>query len=282
MSYEDPASLGQGQPPLAKQSDGQEDSTHTTGVPVSVRLPFSRPVVTYVLLALIVLVFAADVVLEKITGSPIIFILGAQVNSWVAAGEYWRLFTAIFLHGSLTHLAFNGWALFSLGQDIESFDSPRWFTAIYLVSGLAGNVAWYVFGTDAPSVGASGAIFGLIGAEVAYFVRNRRIFGAFARQRLGTLAILIGVNLLFGFTVPNINNFAHLGGLTAGFLLGLVLSPRYALTWSPPDGSEPKAPYAPTGRWVDGQSQVGRVLAILLASAILFGLVLVGNHRWAG
>jgi len=271
MSFEPPA-------PPHEQSSGQAPqagASATAPVQVRIRLPLSRPIVTYVLLVLIALVFVADFLLEQLTGQPIIFYLGAQVNSWIGEGEYWRLLSAIFLHGGLTHLAFNGWALYSLGRDIESFYSPIWFTAIYFVSGLAGNVAWYVLGGESPSVGASGAIFGLIGAEVAYFVRNRQLFGAFGRQRLGNLAVLIGINLFFGFTVPNINNHAHLGGLAAGFLLGLVLSPGYVITWSQ-DG------YVSTRRLVDGQSQIVRALVVLLALAVLAGLIVVGNQRWAG
>jgi len=240
-----------------------------------VRLPFSRPIVTYVLLGAIILVFIADIVFQQLTGSPVVAYLGAQVNSWVGAGEYWRLLASVFLHAGLTHLAFNGWALYSLGRDIESFYAPLWFTAIYFISGLAGSIAWYVLGSDSPSVGASGAIFGLIGAEVAYFVRNRQLFGAFGRQRLGNLAVLIGINLVFGFTVPNINNYAHIGGLIAGFLLGLALAPGYTVEWSL-YGS------APTGTLVDSRPQGLRVLIVLLALAVLLGLTLVGNQRWAG
>ncbi len=268
MSYENPAPQEHpsGQSP-------RDDANPAAPVQVRTRLPLYRPIVTYILLGLIVLVFIADFILERFTGQPIIFYLGAQVNSWVGAGEYWRLLSAIFLHGGLTHLAFNGWALYSLGRDIESFYSPLWFTAIYFVSGLAGNIAWYVLGADVPSVGASGAIFGLIGAEVAYFLRNRQLFGAFGRQRLGNLAVLIGINLFFGFTVPNINNYAHLGGLAAGFLLGFALSPGYVLTWS-------QEGYMTSRRLVDARSQGVRVIVVVLALIVLFALTFVGNQRW--
>ena len=103
-----------------QQSEGQVSATPATAS-VRIRLPLSRPVVTYVLLALIVAVFVVEVVLEQLTGSPIIFYLGAQVNSWVAGGETWRLLSAVFLHAGLTHLAFNGWALYSLGRDSNPF-----------------------------------------------------------------------------------------------------------------------------------------------------------------
>lgn len=269
MSLKDPAPTGEAIPPAANAATLAQES---------VRLPLARPIVTYILLAIIVVVFVADVALEQITGQPIVFILGAQINTWVGAGEYWRLLTSIFLHGGLTHLAFNSWALYVLGRDLESFYGHVWFTAIYVVSGLAGNVAWYVLGSnvaaDVPSVGASGAIFGLIGAEVAYFMRNRAFFGAFGRQRLANLVVLIAINLVFGFAVPNINNFAHLGGLTAGFLLGLALAPRYAITWS-------QEGLFTTRSLVDVRPQGTRVIAVVAALLILFGLILVGNQRWA-
>lgn len=241
---------------------------------VGVRLPLTKPVITYVLLGLIVVIFVADVIIEQLAGVPLLSYLGAQINSWVAAGEYWRIFSSIFLHAGLTHLAFNGWALFSIGRDIEAFYGHRWFAAIYVLAGLAGSLAWYVLGRDGASVGASGAIFGLIGAEVAFFMRNRRLFGKLGSQRLSNLAVLIGINLVFGFTVPNINNHAHLGGLAAGFLLGFVLAPSYVVEWS-------YEGFAPAPRLVDKQSRGLRLVALAAAVAILAVLMVLGNLRWS-
>ena len=75
---------------------------------------------------------------------------GAQLNSLIVGGDYWRLLSAVFLHAGLMHLAFNGWALFSVGRDMESLLGSVWFTAIYLLAGLAGNVAYYLLGRTCP------------------------------------------------------------------------------------------------------------------------------------
>lgn len=253
--------------------DRAEESSSVEPRAGRMRLPIARPLVTYVLLGLIVLAFLADLATAELLGGQIVSYLGAQVNSWIGEGEYWRLFTAIFLHAGITHLAFNAYALFSLGRDVEGFYGHGWFLVIYLLAGLAGSSAWYALGSDVPSVGASGAIFGLIGAEAAFFVRNRRLFGSFARERLGNLGVLIAINLVFGFTVPNINNIAHLGGLAAGFLLGLLITPAYAL--AAPD-------YGLTDRreLVDTRTSLQRTLAVGLGLFVLLVLVFAGVQRW--
>jgi rhomboid protease GluP len=171
------------------------------------------------------------------------------------------------------HLAFNGWALFSVGRDMESLLGSVWFTAIYLLAGLAGNVAYYRLGPNVPSLGASGAIFGLIGAEAAFFLRNRPLLGRFGRQRLGNLAMMIGINLVIGFKVPGINNYAHLGGLLTGFALGWVMAPRYQVEWSLV-GAEP------VGMMRDRTSKQRRWLAIAVVTLLLLGGVWLGNQRW--
>src|SRR5690606_27093416 len=113
----------------------------------------------------------------------------------------------------LQHILFNGWALFSVGREVEAMYGSLWFTVIYLAAGLAGNIGYYWLGDSVLSAGASGAVFGLIGAEAAFFLTNRSLFGKLGSQRLGNLGVLIAINLVFGFTVPGINNIAHLGGL---------------------------------------------------------------------
>lgn len=240
-----------------------------------VSVPIARPRATFVLLGLLLVVFVADLLITQSTGRRWVFILGAQWNEAVAAGWYWQLLTAIFLHAGLTHLAFNCYALFVLGRDIEGLYGWLWFTVIYFVSGLAGSLAWYLLGTSEPSVGASGAIFGLIGAEAAFFLRNRELFGAFGRQRLTNVVVLLVINLLIGFTIPNINYIAHLGGLVGGFLMGLVLAPHYSVGWSYGD-------VAPGQRLVDSTANRQRWLGLLIAVIVLLALLMVANQRWAG
>lgn len=260
---------------------GAQDVNATEARPAeaghAIRLPLAKPVVTNVLLGALVVVFVAETVLSRSlnTTSPALVTLGAQVNALVASGAVWRLLAAMFLHIGIMHLAFNGWALFSLGREIEMFYGPASFTAIYFLSGLAGNVAYYLFGTNTVSAGASGAVFGLVGAEVAFFLRNRVLFGKLGRQRLGNLVGLIAINLLIGFTVPGINNLAHLGGLVSGLLLGLGMTPRYEPEWT-------WVGSAPTPHLADRTPTWRRLAVVAAALVLLVGGLLLGNRHWAG
>ena len=243
----------------------------------AVRLPLVKPIITQVLLGMLVVVFLAETVLSRSlnTTLPALVTLGAQVNSLIADGAVWRLFTAMFLHIGIMHLAFNGWALFSLGREVEMFYGPTSFAVLYLVSGLIGNVAYYLFGLDTLSAGASGAVFGLVGAEVAFFLCNRSLFGKLGRQRLSNLAGLIAINLLIGFTVSGINNLAHLGGLVSGLLLGLGMAPRYEPEWT--WGGD-----APTPHLVNRTPMWRRLAVVGAALVILAGGLMLGNRHWAG
>jgi membrane associated rhomboid family serine protease len=180
--------------------------------------------VTQVLLALIVAVF----VLEVIRSGPqalfnpdpqVLFDMGAMQPFAVAAGQFWRLFTAMFLHAGILHLLFNGWALWVFGQQIESAFGRGWMLTIYLVSGFLASVASYAFGpANALAVGASGAIFGIFGAFIAYNYRRRHLALGAANLRMAMSLILVNLLLAFGFA--RIDWRAHLGGLIVGFLAG--------------------------------------------------------------
>jgi rhomboid protease GluP len=236
----------------------------------SVRIPLSRPVLTYVLLGLIALMYVAESLLGGSTNSDTLVFLGAQVNQFVALGEYWRLLGAMFLHIGIMHLAFNGWALYSLGREVEAFYGTPRFTLIYLLSGFFGGMATFWLGPNVLSAGASGAIFGLVGAEIAYFFVNRKLFGQLSRRSLGNLAILVAINLVLGFSPGSgVNNYAHLGGLVGGLALGLGLAPRYALEWH--DLSPVLRNRA--SRAIGGLAVLGVTLALL------FGLEM-GQRRW--
>jgi rhomboid protease GluP len=196
--------------------------------PTTYALPLHRPVVTWILLAALGLVFLLETLAGGSTDTDVLVRLGAKVTPLIALGEYWRLFTSMFLHIGLTHLAFNGYALLALGTELERlFAWPR-FLAIYLLSGLFGSLASYAF-SHSISAGASGAIFGLIGALAAFFALHRDRLGAWGRARLGNTLFLIAINLFLGFTRPGIDNLGHLGGLLAGVGLGWALAPRYEL-----------------------------------------------------
>ncbi|MGH2477595.1 MAG: rhomboid family intramembrane serine protease [Candidatus Limnocylindrales bacterium] len=147
----------------------------------------------------------------------------------VAAGEYWRLWTVTLLHGSLLHLGFNMYALYLAGPIVERWYGSARFLLFYLMCAAGGSVASFVFGGNIPSVGASGAIFGLFGILLA---ANRLHHPVDRQSRLlvRQLGMLIVINIAFGFAVRGIDNAAHLGGLAAGLWLGAMLPPTRVQT----------------------------------------------------
>jgi rhomboid protease GluP len=173
-----------------------------------------------VLLGIIVVVFLVELLLGGASGRVLIR-LGAMVPVLVAFGEYWRLITAMFLHVGLIHLLLNSWGLFLLGNLVEGVFGSARFVAIYFVTGFCASAASFAFGSsNRIAAGASGAIFGLLGAWLAYNWRRRELF--LAQANLRGVLILIAINLVLGFSVPGIDNTAHIGGLVAGVLAGLA------------------------------------------------------------
>ena len=143
----------------------------------------------------------------------------------VAVGEYYRLFTAMFLHFGLLHLLVNMWALWVLGRPLEALLGPARFLGLYLVSGLGGNVAVYLFSSPTGlSAGASTALFGLFAA----------LFLVLRRLKMNTTGVIITlvINLIITFSIPQISIAGHLGGLVTGAIVGagLAYAPRNART----------------------------------------------------
>lgn len=187
-----------------------------------IRRPLARPrSVTAAILAVNVGVFAVDWVLGLAGRPDTLLEAGAMVPLLVASGEWWRLFTAIFLHIGLLHLAFNSLALLVFGGLIEEALGSARMVALYLVTGFAASVTSYTFGSPVvAAVGASGAIFGMLGAWLAYNLRRRSL--SLARSNVQSALFLIAINLVFGFTVPGIDNLAHIGGLVSGVAAGFA------------------------------------------------------------
>jgi len=189
-------------------------------------------------------------------GSTNVFVLqsfGAKVNVLIASGQYWRLFTPMFLHIGIVHLFFNSYALYTYGTLVERLFGKVKFLIIYLASGLFGTVFSYMF-SHPISAGASGAIFGLFGA-LLYFRKARR--GIFKRLLGANLIIVIGFNLIYGFTRSGIDNWGHIGGLVGGFLIS---------------------------SWLDLYSEksftLKRVMFLLLAVVILAVGINWGNYKY--
>jgi membrane associated rhomboid family serine protease len=147
----------------------------------------------------------------------------------IAQGEYWRLFTSLFLHGGLTHLLFNVFALYVLGPPLERSIGTVRFAACYLISGIASNVGVVVLMVAglvqaAELVGASGCIMGIVGAWAGFLLRHRH--APHVRQRLANVAMIVVIQIAFDLSTPQVSMASHLCGLIAGFLLGLILAPR--------------------------------------------------------
>jgi rhomboid protease GluP len=195
--------------------------------PGYIRIPLSQPIVTYILLSINAIIW----LIVFLGDSPSSLLqYGANTGVGVLRGETWRLFTSMFLHSRLDHFFFNAFALFVLGIEMEQIYNPPRFAIIYILSGLFGSFLGFAGrGPDGASIGASGAIFGVIGMNLAYFLLHRESFGVFGRQRVTSTLVIIGINLILGFTIPGIDNLAHIGGLIAGLALGYAMAPRYQI-----------------------------------------------------
>ena len=163
----------------------------------------------------------------------------------VANGEYYRLWTVTLVHdpGNLLHLFFNMYALYICGPLVEQLYGSRLFVGFYLLCAAAGSVASFVFGSDVPSVGASGAIFGLFGILLAASRAHHPVLDRRGRSLVGQIGMLIVLNLILGFALgARIDNAAHVGGLLAGLWLGVLIVPGRVPTlrsmWSRPAGQE--------------------------------------------
>jgi len=181
---------------------------------------------TYVVLAVNVALWLAMTFAGGSTSTEVLIRFGAKVNVLIADGQVWRLLTSMFLHVGLMHLLFNSYALFIFGVEVERLYGGSRFVVIYLLAGLGGSLTSFAFGPEL-SAGASGAIFGLLGTMVAFFRRHHQAFGVWGRRRLANLLAVAVLNLVLGFTVPGIDNLAHLGGLLTGGVLGWILAPQY-------------------------------------------------------
>jgi len=201
----------------------------TPDMVLSRRVDFERrmrrlPPLTLALIGVLSAVYAAEVATVGLDRPEAIVALGALDAGAVAAGEYWRLLSATFLHGGFEHLVSNAVALFILGMICEHAFGRGQFLVLYVLSGLAGSVVSLLSGA-APSVGASGAIFGLQGAAIVLFRRHRdRLL--MRDRRIGVVLLVWAIYAIAaGIVTPYVDNGAHIGGLAAGALLGRRLHP---------------------------------------------------------
>ena len=139
------------------------------------------------------------------------------LRSVVANGDWWRLITSAFLHANILHIAFNMYFLWFIGSAVENAIGRGRFLLVYLISGLAGSAGALVFSPLSPTVGASGALFGILGVAVVMERQRSYVLG-------GSALGLVLINLILSFTISGISIGGHIGGLIAGILCALILS----------------------------------------------------------
>ena len=202
----------------------------------------------------------------------------------VADGQIWRLWTVTLVHASLQemplHLLFNMYALYLAGPFVERLYGRSAFLVLYLLFALSGSLGTFAFGNGPYGVGASGAIFGLFGLLFAAQIVHRPVLDRGSRAFLGQLGGLIAINLLFGFLVPGIDNWAHIGGLVAGLWIGLLLPPGRVPTirsmWmrpGPTPGTTAPA-FGPSG------TRAVRVAGLVALGGFLLLLWTLGMAAW--
>jgi len=183
---------------------------------------------TNVTLGILVAIFVVQVVTGQGVDVGIVsgnadplFRHGGMQPASVALGDYYRLFTSMFLHLSVLHILFNGWALLIFGRFVEEQLGRAVFAVVFLLGGLSGSVASYVFAAPfVPSAGASGAIVAIFGTFIVYNYRRRA--SAMSRANLQSAIIIIALNVFLTIQIRSIDWRAHLGGLVGGIVLGAV------------------------------------------------------------
>jgi rhomboid protease GluP len=183
-----------------------------------------RPFFTYLFFGINIGIFLLMTLAGGTTNEETLMAFGVKSNVMIDHGEYWRFVTPIFIHIGLLHLFFNSYALWIVGPQVERLYGGARFVLLYVVTGMAGVLGSYVYRPDGLSAGASGAIFGLFGVLLVFGIRHRHHIPPFFRRTVGTGVLpVILINLVIGYTIPQIDNSAHVSGLLAGMALAAVV-----------------------------------------------------------
>ncbi|WP_010173442.1 rhomboid family intramembrane serine protease [Bacillus coahuilensis] len=184
----------------------------------------ANPFFTYMFACIQVLMFFILQLFGGSTNPETLVFFGAKFNPLILEGEWWRFITPIFLHIGFFHLLMNTFALVLIGREVEKIFGKWRFLFIYLLAGIIGCIASFYFNPVGLSAGASGAIFGCFGALLYFGYTFPQVF--FRTMGMNIL-VIVGLNLVLGFTVPGIDNAGHIGGLVGGFIAtGIVYFPR--------------------------------------------------------
>lgn len=203
------------------------------------------------------------------TAYPALTAMGAKQSHMILNGQQlYRLFTPIFLHGGIGHLMTNSYSLKSMGMNVERSFGPARFLSVYFVSGIIGNIFSAVRSPN-PAVGASGAIFGLVGAYYTFLSRNEELFGHSAQMQQNALIETIGMNLLLGMTNPMIDNWGHIGGFVGGVGMSFLFGPKLYVARVPAGEDSLNAGGFGVGKVVIDRPTVSFVLPQVLEDKII-------------
>ena len=182
---------------------------------------YKQPIVTYIIIAICILLYIImEIFGNGSTNNITLLKFGANLDVLVKNGEYYRLFTSIFLHIGIMHLLCNMYSLYIIGREVESLFGKVKYIIIFILSGIFGSILSIAFSHNVISAGASGAIFGLLGA-LLYFGMHYRTYLGEALVR-SIIPILI-INLIIGFLSPGIDMAAHIGGFVGGILVSMMV-----------------------------------------------------------
>lgn len=182
---------------------------------------YKKPIITFAIIVICMVLFAAMYLFGDGSENTLTLLnFGANLDILTKGGQYYRLFTCMFLHIGIMHLACNMYSLYIIGKEVEGLYGKIKFIIIYVLSGICGSILSMAFSHNTVSAGASGAIFGLLGALLYFGYYYRTYLGATIKSSV--LPVII-INLVIGFLNPAIDNAAHIGGLIAGILLSMLV-----------------------------------------------------------
>jgi rhomboid protease GluP len=196
--------------------------------PTYVQLPHSAPYVTYTIIGVTILFYLLQLASQFLLDGDLPAALLLKSNEAIRSGQFWRLLTPALLHGSPAHIGFNMYALFSFGTSLERHFGHGRFLLLYLLGAFAGNVASFLF-SDANSLGASTAIFGLLAAEGIFLLQNRKLFAGQFRSAIGNIIFIAAINLFVIGSLPGIDNWGHIGGLLGGLMFSWFAGPVWEI-----------------------------------------------------
>ena len=195
---------------------------------VRIALPQSAPYVTYAIIGVTVFVYLLQLASQVLFQYDLPAGILLRSNELIRSGQLWRLVSSALVHGSLVHIGFNMYALFSFGTNLERHFGHGRFLLLYVVGAFTGNVISLLFST-VDSLGASTAIFGLLGAEAVFLYQNRKLFGDRVKGEIGNLIFIAAFNLFVIGSMPGIGNWGHIGGLLGGLMLSWFICPLWGV-----------------------------------------------------